>query len=372
MNIERQLKLLLKQGEGETYYSFANADGKRWWVPVRHMTTSMNLYQPSGTKGRLLKRGLPWLHWNPLVRKVLHAERIQLALGDELRELLERIFGQQDLEFAIFGGTPCIHQKITMQISWDTRILGYVKVTESKEIYGIFEHEKKILDTLYSQGMKHVPECLYCGSLKNGLYLFVQSTVKTLQSEVVHAWGERHERFLKNLMAHTRQIVRFEDSDFYRDLNILEERLSVLGNPKVLYKAIQEIKERYTGQEVEFSAFQADFTPWNMFVEKGQLFVFDWEYARLTYPAYLDYFHFWIQTEIFEAHLTAEQIVRHYTANRGKLQAMFKNPDWALQCYLLAIISIYLQREQGILEQATIKRIDLWMTLLEHLKQENE
>lgn len=372
MNIDGQLKLLLKQGEGETYYSFANADGKRWWMPGRHMAVGMNLYQPSGIKGKLLKRGLPWLHWNPVVRKVLHAERIQLALGDELLELLERIFGQQGLEFAIFGGTPCVHQKITMQISRNTRILGYVKVTESKEIYGIFEHEKKILDTLYSQGMKHVPECLYCGSLKNGLYLFVQSTVKTLKSEVVHAWGERHERFLNDLKTHTQQKVRFEDSDFYRDLNILEERLPVLGNPKVLYKVIQEIKERSTGQEVEYFAFQADFTPWNMFVEKGQLFVFDWEYARLTYPAYLDYFHFWIQTEIFEAHLTAEQIARHYSANRVKLHAMFENPDWALQCYLLAIISIYLQREQGILEQETIKRIDLWMTLLDYLKQKNE
>ena len=95
MNIEGQLKLLLKQGEGKTYYSFANADGKRWWMPARHMAVGMNLYQPSGTKGKLLKRGLPWLHWNPVVRKVLHAERMQLALGDELRELLERIFGQQ-------------------------------------------------------------------------------------------------------------------------------------------------------------------------------------------------------------------------------------------------------------------------------------
>ena len=131
MNIDEQLKQLLKRGEGETYYSFANADGKRWWMPVRHMTVGMNLYQPSGTKGKLLKRGLPWLHWNPVVRKVLHAERIQLALGDELRELLERIFGQQELEFAIFGGTPCAHQKITMQISRNTRILGYVKVTET-------------------------------------------------------------------------------------------------------------------------------------------------------------------------------------------------------------------------------------------------
>lgn len=372
MNTEHQLKQLLKQGEGEIFYSFANTDGKRWWMPARHMVVAMSLYQPSGAKGKLLKQYLPWLHWNPVVRKVLHAERMQLALGDELRELLERIFGLQGLEFAIFGGTPCVHQKITMQISRDSRILGYVKVTENKEIYRIFEHEKRILDTLHGKGIGQVPVCLYCGTMKTGLHVFVQSTIKTQQSEVVHVWSDKHEQFLNSLAEHTRQKLAFEETDFCRDLNILEERLPVLGNPKVLYQAIQEIKERYTGQEVEFSAFQADFTPWNMFVEKGQLFVFDWEYARLTYPAYLDYFHFWIQTEIFEAHLTAEQIVRHYTANRGKLQAMFENPDWALQCYLLAIISIYLQREQGILEQATIKRIDLWMTLLEYLKQENE
>ena len=134
MNTEHQLKQLLKQGEGEIFYSFANTDGKRWWMPARHMVVAMSLYQPSGAKGKLLKQYLPWLHWNPVVRKVLHAERMQLALGDELRELLERIFGLQGLEFAIFGGTPCVHQKITMQISRDSRILGYVKVTENKEI----------------------------------------------------------------------------------------------------------------------------------------------------------------------------------------------------------------------------------------------
>lgn len=40
-----------------------------------------------------------------------------------------------------FGGTPCVHQKITIQISQKERILGYVKVTESEDIYQIFDHE---------------------------------------------------------------------------------------------------------------------------------------------------------------------------------------------------------------------------------------
>lgn len=368
MNIDEQLKRLLKQGEGEIFYSFANADGKRWWMPARHMVVGMNLYQPSGTKGKLLKRGLPWLHWNPVVRKVLHAERIQLALSDELRELLERIFGQQDLEFAIFGGTPCVHQKITMQLSRGSRILGYVKVTESEEIYRIFEHEKKVLDVLHGQGIGQVPECLYCRTMENGLHVFVQSTVKTRQSEVVHVWSERHEQFLNNLAVLTRKEICFEDSDFCRDLNVLEERLPMLGSPKILYKALQEVKAQYTGRMVSFSAFQADFTPWNMFVEKGRLFVFDWEYARMTYPPRLDYFHFMIQTAVFEEHLSVEEIAHRYTALCSSLTKIWGNPDFALQCYLLAIISVYLQREHEKLEESSIKRFELWLALLDRIK----
>lgn len=368
MNIEQQLKQLLKWGEGETFYCFTNADGKCWWMPARHMAIAMNLYQPSGAKGKLLKQGLPWLHWISVVRRALHAESLQLALGDELKMLLEQVFGQQGLEFSIFGGTPCVHQKITIQISKDERILGYVKVTASKEIYAIFEHEKQILDMLHSKGISQIPDCLYCGTMKNGLHLFVQSTVKTKHSEVLHVWNEIHELFLNNLTICTRREIYFEESDFYSDLNKLKECLPVLGNPSVIIKSIQEVQEKYAGKRVEFSAFQADFTPWNMFVEKGQLFVFDWEYARMTYPARLDYFHFLIQTAVFEEHLSVDEIFCRYNSQKSVLIKIWDNPDIALKCYLLAIISIYIQREHGELEENTIKRIDFWLNLLHKLE----
>lgn len=157
----------------------------------------------------------------------------------------------------------------------------------------------------------------------------------------------------------------FEESDFYSDLNKLEECLPVLGNPSVIIKTIQEVREKYAGKRVVFSAFQADFTPWNMFLEKGQLFVFDWEYARMTYPPRLDYFHFLIQTAIFEEHLSAEDLFQRYILLRSRLTGIWKSPNLALQCYLLAIMSIYLQREQIKLGEDTIRRMDLWVALLE-------
>ena len=47
-------KILDLTGE-EKFYRFGNADGKYWIMPVRGMRTAMNLYQPSGIKGKMLK-----------------------------------------------------------------------------------------------------------------------------------------------------------------------------------------------------------------------------------------------------------------------------------------------------------------------------
>ena len=54
---------------GEKFYRFGNADGKYWIVPARSMRTALNLYQPSGIKGKLVKALLPFLHWMTPVRK---------------------------------------------------------------------------------------------------------------------------------------------------------------------------------------------------------------------------------------------------------------------------------------------------------------
>lgn len=47
---------------------------------------------------------------------------------------------------------------------------------------------------------------------------------------------------------------------------------------------------------------------------------------------------------------------------------IWDHPDIALKCYLLAIISIYMQREHRELEENTIKRINLWLNLLRKLE----
>ena len=145
---------------GKSFYSFANADGKTWLMPIRNMQVAMNLYQPSGVKGKLLKCFFPYLHKIRLVRKVIKAERTVCKLQENIQNLLCRIFHTPDLEFAIFFGTPCAHQKITIQLSLGNHILGYCKVTNDEEITLLFHGEAEVLQQLEEQGIKGIPKCL--------------------------------------------------------------------------------------------------------------------------------------------------------------------------------------------------------------------
>lgn len=366
MEIEGLLLRIFEVGNGSLFWSFANTDGKHWLMPVRNMRTGMNLYQPSGPKGKLVKWGLPWLYWVPGISYFLHAKQYSLIFRKEFLNLVRQIFDLENFEFAVFCGTPGVHQKITIQISSGQKIFGYLKITNNKNLLAIFMHEREILSTLHNRGIDNVPKCLYCETLADGLHVFAQTTVKTKHSKVLHYWSSLHSQFLESLRVKTIQQIPFEKSDFYRDLTGLMSNGFVMKEA-ILNDTIENVLSYYAGKEVLFCAFHADFTPWNMFMESRQLFVFDWEYARLTYPPQLDFFHFWLQTSIFEKHLSANRIIADYRRIRQQYAKDFANIDFSLKCYLLAVIALYAEREKGNLSRGTQQHIEFWSSLLKQL-----
>lgn len=350
---------------GEKFYRFGNADGKYWTMPVRSMRTAMNLYQPSGIKGKMLKDLLPLLHWLPPVRKAIHAEHMRCSLKEELHTLLCKVFEVNEIEFSIFEGTPSVHRKITMQLTCGKRILGYCKLSESNDIKELFVKEGEMLKWLERKGVMDIPKTLYCGTLDNGVHIFIQSTAKTASSTIIHKWGKLHEEFLTRQHDRTKQKVLFENSDYYKTLLALEEHIEWLPDnvdPVVITKATAIARGRFGGREVEFSAYHGDFTPWNMFVEKNRLFVFDFEYAAKSYPPGLDRYHFFTQTAVFERKWGADDINAFMASEEGA---------WidkgVYRFYLIEIISRFTMREGGKVTGKAATPFALWSNLLEKL-----
>ena len=356
----------LIRGEGGAFYRLSNAQGKEWLMPVRDMRTAMCLYQPSGRKGKLLKSLFPLVHRIPLVRRIAGARSECCRLSDSLNGLLSRLFGETEFGFSVFYGTPCVHQKITVQISRGDRILGYLKLSDSGRIADLFQHEAGILAELRRSGMENIPECLYCGKLDDGVHIFVQSTVKSLRSRTMHDWLPAHEKFLDELYRRTRSTVPFESSDYCRTLSEFRERAEELSGVPGIFEAadaIDGIISAMKGKEVDFCACHGDFTPWNMFSENGNLFVFDWEYSRLSCPPVLDRYHFFTQTAIFGRGMTAREITDYLqTADAGWIDRD------SYMMYIVDVIARFVLRDGDSLREDTAAQVRIWAEILKFLR----
>ena len=365
MNIDSILQKVLLSNQGKRHYQFANADGKIWLMPAHHLRTAMELYQPSGSKGKLLKCLFPLLHHSRLVRKAIHTQIINCQLKQELQLLLAGLFHAENLQTAIFCGTPSVHQKITMQVSQDQSILGYCKISEDESIAHLFQKESNLLKFLTDAGIQGIPHILFCGCTEEGIHLLVQTTIKTTNSQVLHQWTSLHENFLQQLYQKTQQCLPFEKTDFYHQLQSLMNHLEWLPDEtmaQTIKRGYHHLLKKWQGQEVTFAVCHADFTPWNMFVEKGQLFVFDWEYAQRTYPLHLDRYHFFTQTAIFERKWNAQDILPYIHSPQGQ----WIDRDTYI-AYLMDTIARFTLREQGKPSGNTEQMIRLWSTVLEPL-----
>ena len=76
MQVDSILERFLIKGTGKHLYRFSNADNKTWLMPAHNMQVAMNLYQPSGRNGKIMKALFPWLHHLLIIRKIIHAESV--------------------------------------------------------------------------------------------------------------------------------------------------------------------------------------------------------------------------------------------------------------------------------------------------------
>ncbi len=353
--------------DSEPFYRIANNDGKVWLMPAKNMRTAMNLYQPSGRNGKLLKALFPLLHWLPFPWRKFNIEKTRCSLSNNLYSRLCGLFGVDRLEFAVFCGTPSVHQKLTIQLSLGNKILGYCKISDNAEVGKLFVREADILTYLHNCGVTNIPVPLYAGEWHSDIALFVQSTCKTNRSQVEHEWRGLHEAFLNDLYAKTRQKLLFEQTDYYKTLMEFRRHLDWLPSDEirgVVQPSVDKILTTNSGKEVEYGAYHADFTPWNMFIESGKLFVFDWEYAHTTYPPMLDRYHFFTQTAIFERHWSAQDILNFMQTS----DAEWINKETYI-LYLLDVIARFTMREKGNAAGDMVNSMRVWCALLKYLHQ---
>ena len=297
------------------------------------------LYQPSAWKGKLVVSLLPYLSLFQILP--FRVSNLKDIIPPEVLHHIEQKFGVGCLGSA-FLGTPGTHKKTTIQISKDNAILGYAKYSASIEIQNLFSHEKDFLEWLQKKKIEHVPTCIELSRINDSLMLFMQSTEKQTGAKAEHTFSQKFEFFLDELYYCTRVGLPYEASDFYQTMCFLQSNADLLPMPQrnLVKEAITKVSAQYVQKTVEFGACHRDFTPWNTCVLRdGSLFVFDWEYARKTYPFGLDKCHFLVQTMKFEKHFSIQEVGKNIKRNNW-----FGLDQLTFMSYCLDNAAIYMER----------------------------
>ena len=359
-----------------SYVAIRNKDNKQWIIPTWNTKTALALYQPSSQKGNLIKNLLPLIVKIPILKRVcyriIRAQECDLDIPDAVATKIRDLFGCDGLTLSYFSGTPSIHQKEIIQIAKGKNIIGYVKYSKSDDIKRAFVKESTYLKFLFEKRVKNVPQSLFCSDLSSEMGVFVQDTNKTLKYEMAHELDEPHINFLRSFCEKTKVTKDFCETDYFKMLKKLRTSISTLSylkNKQTLLNRTIELVENALNNTKNFCCYHGDFTPWNTYLLNNELFVFDFEYAESSYPPYLDVFHFFTQTLIWEKDYDIDDIMVEYKKQfiYGKFKNLFSNSSIAYIEYLLFVITLFSNRDGENLKDDDFRNMKIWLGLIEKL-----
>ena len=361
-----------KNNSSFCYLHLKKGDGKEWYFDCNDIKHGLVLYNPSKFGGKLIKK-LVYLTECLRITKMVNLKMFGIDYDyppkcEPAEQIIEKVFcREKDIRLSYFMGTPCAHQKETIQISNRQRILGYCKISAREEIYDLFKSEAEILAYFEGLGIRQIPKCLYCGVIGNQGF-FLQDTHKTLSSKQISVITPQLVNFLEDFYEKTAVFCTYNKSDICVSISKLKnnygilERLLSSKEYAIFTSAVDYVEAELSKLDVFYAAHR-DLTPWNMYYENGRVEIFDFEYARRTYPKDIDYIHFIIQSMIYETGASVEKIVKAL-----KFFEKRQNKDYRVSiiCYIVDFISLYIVRENKNITFNIINDIKIRIKILEN------
>jgi thymidylate kinase len=206
------------------------------------------------------------------------------------------------------------------------------------------------------------------------------SNIKPASPSGLREFGACHWQLLRGLFD-----ASFERKN-YRQLPISDEtgkrlrrlaahpRLSEKGRGRELYDKLVSIEQQLhaTDPVVGTTISHGDLTPWNVYTKQDKVFVYDWEFCRLSMPALFDFFHYVIQGKVFASAPSARELLTGLDdllsepARSRFLREQGLDADFYLQLYLLFNAAYYLEvyLEQEVLHKEGYRLLSIWSELL--------
>lgn len=288
------------------FYYINNPTGQiRWFFPADSAQPAyLSLYNSASLKAWAYKFATE-IAFSSGTQKRLTSGSFEVwsDQGIPLVDLLRRIPHDN---FGVFTGTFGENRKSIIALNQGKKTTHFVKVAHSNTAEKLLQNEMKMLN-LMGEGMFSATEVpvVYPDSTAQNLILSNVRPDKYRDSsrmEVLHvkALEEWYSQFTSGAV--------LEEADFYHQItaNLAQIMEMDIADPQINKETIRSlvrgIKQLYhevdEGTFVPLSIAHGDFTPWNMYLSKDKVHVYDWELAKEQMPLLFDFFHYVYQSGI--------------------------------------------------------------------------
>lgn len=353
-----------------------NPDGTIRWTYPSHINQPvfLKLYNSSGWRGFIFK----------LIFKIAFILGLKkwiksgsFSVFTENEKLFKNLFQQfPTKEYAIFTGTIGDNRKAVMALKGATKNDSFYKIPLTQSAEQLVKKEGNILQKLntYSFNQVEVPNASF---IQNGL---LQSDVRPDSFSNASDLQPLHFQFIKEMTNNTHQSILLKKIPTWNEItdclyyigrqkpvnNLPEKKVdNIIDHLMYLYNSFDPYLIYHT------ATAHGDFTPWNMYIGKEKIHVYDWELSGRM-PLLFDVFHFIFQSNILIKRKTYEEFEQEITSlkNNSIIKEILKNQtikfEKLYQFYLLKNISYYLSKymQQETLHEQAYWLLDAWEAAL--------
>jgi len=288
---------------GRRYAVIAARSNRRWWLlPLdrrRAAAMSLEMLQPVTPVAQMAKCAASTLaRFGPL--RFLGRGRISLTGLSEQADL-QLAFRGNAAHVACFTGTDGPHRKTALQIMDSTaNILGYAKLSRAPHVRPYLRNEARVLRQLSELDLRSadVPELLRFRD-DSAVTLLITDSLKSAASAAPLVLGPAHLAFLNELRNKSERLGAEPTLQWLRQQTARVAQTAGAAWVRLLDQVMTALQP-YAGS-IPVCLTHGDFTPWNSFLQRGRLYVFDWEYAQQAWPVGFDLVHFHLATVAPEA-----------------------------------------------------------------------
>lgn len=364
----------------EIFYFINSPNGTMRWIFPKELKHPgfLSLYNSSGLRASIFQQVVK-LAYQTQTHHLISSGK--LVLYSKREKYVHQLYAAEDQSFSIFTGTVGPNRKVIIALHQGKTTTNFIKVPLTENATFLVNNEWNHLRCLGQFQFKHI-EVPKVEPLPAGIML---SNIKPRSHFHVSELQKLHFSALSELYDQTTRYCKLSsiltwnqslDDIFYLFTNFKESEDSwsmkirkMIGN---LYELSQYFDEHV---ELPIAYSHGDFTPWNMYLDKDRLYVYDWELASLHRPMLFDLFHFIFQTHVLIRRSSFQEIIaairkmrKHPSVRRliGKYDIDF---DLHYQLYLFFNCAYYIKLYiiQKRIHKQAVWLIDCWLDAFKEL-----